>query len=167
MEKDEIIEKLTSYNQRIIRLLQNRIEDINLYFDINQIFNTGKEIKNDAEFKRKYRKFYVMNSAGLTDSYFDYYFELLNSRRKNLNLSDILNNTYWIPRRNGSPSLQFSFATKLLHTIENTLPIYDKNISVIFDLSQPLDRLDLRAYVGTPTWGRFSFEHIISKNMIR
>mgnify|MGYP001592693961 CR=1 FL=1 len=50
---------------------------------------------------------------------------------KQANLGIILSELYEIPTLKGKNTIQFSFATKLLHTIDNNKPIYDQNLAGI------------------------------------
>ncbi len=105
------------------------------YFYITKNFKQGKI---DDEFKRKYKYFYVMDRAGLTrPDHFNEYFKLL--KKKETSLAVILKKLYKIPRQTGDNALFLSFASKLMHTINNKLPIYDRNISAILDLPKTKD----------------------------
>ena len=42
-----------------------------------------------------------------------------------------------IPNRKGQASLQFSFATKLAATVDNAVPIYDKEVAGVFGFRAP------------------------------
>ncbi len=50
---------------------------------------------------------------------------------KEIDLEKILNNLYKLPTLRNRNTIQFSFATKLLHTIDNSNPIFDAEISAI------------------------------------
>ena len=73
-----------------------------------------------------------MYIAGLTLEFFEEYFKILSS--KEMDLKKILNKLYEILRRNKTKAVHFSFASKLLHTIDNSLPIYDLLVGKAFDL---------------------------------
>ena len=90
--------------------------------------NYKKDIIDD-DFKAKYRKYWAMNSAGLTGEHFDTYFKMLKDGK--CNFVTILTKLYKIRTRKNLNTLQLSFATKLIHTINNDEPIYDKNIALV------------------------------------
>ncbi len=49
-------------------------------------------------------------------------------------MNTILEGLYHIPTRRKVKSLQFSFATKLLHTLDTNPPIYDSIVAELLDL---------------------------------
>lgn len=108
--------------KRIFQKLEKRKKDIKKYFYIKEEYEKGN-IKDKLGFQCVYRQFYGMNTAGLTDDFFKEYFKLLDSRETDP--KKILSRLFEIPRRNKTKSAQFCFTTKLLHTKNNNLPIYD------------------------------------------
>lgn len=67
-----------------------------------------------------------MDNAGLSKDIKCYFFYLLEKREANLEY--ILSELYEIPTLKGKNTMQFSFATKLLHTIDNDKPIFDSRV---------------------------------------
>lgn len=68
-----------------------------------------------------------------------------------LNYQAILRNNTLIPIneviqqiRNNSNRVQFSFASKALHTIDNSYPIFDKYVGFFFNVAWPLTQEDIR-----------------------
>ncbi len=120
--------------EEIYSILLKRSKDVDKYFSIQKMFNEGLL---DIEFEKKFRQFYRMNTAGLTQDHFKVYFKHL--KNKESDLVKILTDLYNIKTLRGSHSLQFSFTTKLLHTIDNNLPIFDKFISSYFSIANPND----------------------------
>jgi len=112
-------------------LLNLKQEHINTYCWIKKEFDKDKNIEKDIEFQRKFKVFYIMNSAGLSDKQKEKFFKLLSNKKSNIKY--ILSELYKIPRRDGRYSIQFSFATKLIHTVDNTKPIYDRNVAKIIN----------------------------------
>lgn len=94
-------------------------------------FKTGN-IVNNKEFKKIYKKFYVLNRGGLGPKLIDRYFELLEKRETNLR--KILRELSKIPRRKGDYAVELSFASKLVHTVDNNQPIFDKNVTKVFGI---------------------------------
>ena len=132
---DRIIQILKKNKSKIFDELNERSNDVELYFYIKKTFESNKQIDDNNEFKNKYRKFYVMNSAGLSQEHFNKYFELLNRREHNLKI--ILKALHKIKTLKNQNTFQFSFATKLLHTVNNKLPIYDKQVRKSVGLKTP------------------------------
>jgi hypothetical protein len=83
-------------------------------------------------FQFVFRSFYRIDNAGLTTDWKVRYFEFLRQRERNL--KTILEVLYHIPTRKKVKSLQFSFATKLLHTLDTSQPIYDSKVAELLSL---------------------------------
>ncbi len=107
-------------------------EDIVIYLFLKNEYEKG-DVENNKLFQFVFRSFYRLDSAGLGNKLKEHYFNLL--AKKEINLEKILSELYEIPIRRGFKTIQFSFATKLLHTIDNYLPIYDSKISKILKLA--------------------------------
>jgi hypothetical protein len=136
----DVIAQLDASRDSIIESFKKRNDSIDLYFYITDTFRHNKSISANKEFREKYKSFYVMRAAGLTDEHFDKYFELLD--KKESILKTILEALYVIKTRKNLHSLQFSFATKLLHTLDNNQPIFDQYIRKTLGLRQPYNYLD-------------------------
>lgn len=131
--------------QLVVELDKNKIkvfdkigqESIDVYLFIEQQFKEPTVSRPVFEFV--YRSFYRLDSAGLTDEwknvYFDYLFAPslrgLKREKAKIELEKILENFHRIPTIKGHQSIQFSFATKLLHTLNPSLPIYDSLIKQV------------------------------------
>lgn len=139
---DKLASDLSLSRDSIINKLKKRENDIALYFYISSVFAQNKPVSDNLEFKEKYKSFYVMRTAGLSQQHFDKYFELLDRRIDNL--ETILNELYEIKTLKKQNSLQFSFATKLLHTLDNNLPIYDNQVKKTLGLPDTYSPLDSR-----------------------
>lgn len=131
MNIPRIINDLKSNKPKIIKELSDKEwRHFKLYYNI------GERYKNNdfgKEFQRDFCNFYILNGAGgLNDIQKKEFFKILQSG--NRDFKDILQKLYKIPGYKNSKRLFLSFATKLLHTIDNSLPIYDKNIGNILSL---------------------------------
>lgn len=128
MELEKIINNLERCQPEIIMVLSaNDWQHFRKYFLIRQKF-----ISNDIEngFKRVFCNFYIMNGPmGLDKLQQKKFFEILLNKENNL--ENILRKLYKTGKRH---RLFLSFGTKLLHTINTKLPIYDKNISFMLGL---------------------------------
>ena len=93
----------------------------------------------EPEYQRNYRKYWGMNAARLSDAYYGEYFRELQAELVDAaTLADLAQRLYQVPAHaNGRQSLQFSFATKLLHTVDNTTPIYDSLVASFYFFQQP------------------------------
>ena len=83
-------------------------------------------------FQFVFRSYYRVDNAGLTTDWKVRYFEFLSRRESGLRT--ILEGLYHIPTARKVKSLQFSFATKLLHTLDSGQPIYDSKVAELLDL---------------------------------
>lgn len=64
--------------------------------------------------------------------FLSHFFELL--AEKKTNLETILSELYKIPTLKGKNTIQFNFATKLLHTIDKNKPIFDSGVAKLTNL---------------------------------
>jgi len=97
-------------------------------------------------FKRRYKSFWQLNAALLSDEFCDEYFsELQNCLEKgSIDLRDITKKFYDIPsNRKGANKLQFSFCTKLCYLVNPCLPIYDAMVRDFFFFKEPNRKLFL------------------------
>lgn len=105
--------------------------------------NVGQASTSD--YQRKYRNYWGMNSAQLGPAFYLAYFDALNgASRVSPTLSDVVRALYDAStRRDGRRTLQFSFATKLLHMTNPQLPIYDSLVAAFY-FFQPSPSLEQR-----------------------
>jgi hypothetical protein len=109
---DKLASDLSLSRISTINKLEKRKNDVARYFYITSVFAQNEPISGNEEFKKAYKSFYVMSTAGLSQQHFEKYFELLDRRINNL--ETILNELYEIKTLKQQNSLQFSFSTKLL-----------------------------------------------------
>jgi len=84
------------------------------------------KVKNDEEFRRKFKLFYRLSPAHLGIQFEDKYFELLESGEEDL--GRILRELYEKETLRKAKTVQFSFATKLIHTLNPNRPIFDSKV---------------------------------------
>jgi len=121
----EIANNLNQHKSQIIKVLTaNNWRHFRDYFFIKENF-----LKNnlDDESQRRFCSYYVMNVHMNTPEK-KVFFDLL--QKKEMGLKNILKKLHTERRK-----LFLSFGTKLLHTINEKLPIYDRNIAYILKLS--------------------------------
>lgn len=126
-------------NQTIINAILNNldVESIDVYAFLKKEYCEGN-IGENLLFQFVYRSFYRLDNAGLTPEFKTKYFELMN--KQNDDLKDILNKLLPFKNRKGQQSVQFSFATKLMNTLNQDLPIYDSQVASILKLKKPYDK---------------------------
>ena len=124
----------TNINSIIEQISQ---EDIDIYISIqDQFLIKDGNIENDSIFRYLFKKFYLSSSARfLTEKSYDLYFSILSNLKitKLDNITDIIK--YLLeklkPMRN---KLEYSYTSKILHTINPRFPIYDSYIRKALNL---------------------------------
>jgi hypothetical protein len=92
----------------------------------------------EADYQRRYKNYWRLNGAGLSQLFCQEYFQYLREANNNvLRLGILVNQLYEGPIRPNKHSLQFSFCTKLCHMLDQHLPIYDSNIRSFYNFRRP------------------------------
>jgi len=94
----------------------------------------------EAEYQRKYKNFWRLNGAGLSQPYCHAYFQHLQTGLDNNppHLILLAKKLYQIPiNTKNIKALEFSFCTKLCHMLNHELPIYDSKIILFYDFNEP------------------------------
>lgn len=129
MEIDQIIKKISKQQDEILSNLN--FESIDVYLFLKNEYMKGN-ILNNFVFQFVFRSYYRLDNAGLSDQIKKHYFKLLSD--KQINLKSILLELYEIPTLKGKSTIQFSFTTKLLHTIDSGYPIFDSEVGKVFNM---------------------------------
>jgi hypothetical protein len=101
-------------------------------------------------YQQRYRAFWRMNVARLSPDFHTAYFSALSAaRRQAPTLAVLCHQLYDASARgNGTRSLQFSFLTKLLHTTNPRLPIYDSKVAAFYFFEGPPTEMPLDERIG-------------------
>lgn len=93
----------------------------------------------DRVFQFVFRSFYRLDSGGLTPEFKALFFALLGQgkRKGRVVLVDIVRQLWAVPTLKGLAALQFSFATKLVATVDPHCPIYDTAVASVFGFRPP------------------------------
>ena len=100
----------------------------------------NRNVSNDEEYQRKYSYYWALNGAGLGKEFRDAYFCKLEELKQNSKTDDktVEAVARWLweapVNRSGRRSLQFSFASKLVHMINPDLPLYDSRVEDFYFL---------------------------------
>lgn len=120
---------------KIIKLIPQR--GVNNYLTIGEHFLKGNVSKN-KEFQDVFKSFYGLNIAHLTKQFNDNYFTKFDKYRGEIITEETINlfleEWYNIPNSSERNTVQFSFLSKLLHTIDNDKIVYDKWVRILFEL---------------------------------
>lgn len=91
-------------------------------------------------YQNRYRTFWRLNAARLSQDYCNIYFQQLQEGLNNNppQIGVLANDLYQIPtHNNGRQSLQFSFCSKLCHMLNRQIPIYDAMIRDFYFFTEP------------------------------
>lgn len=113
LRQDEILSNITT-------------ESIEVYLFLKDEY-AKSNIGNNTVFQFVFRSYYRLDGAGLGDDLKKRFFELL--ERKENNLVKILRELSAIPTLQGRNAVHFSFSTKLLHTLNDSNPIFDSRVA--------------------------------------
>lgn len=132
---EEILRHINKNSEPIIDKLDD--ESIVVYEFIKNEFG-GRNVIENYLFQFVFRSFYRLDSAGLTKEWKTRYFELMEKYRKvPPDLKELVTELSILPTIKGYNSIQFSFATKLLNTLNEDKPIYDSFIALVFGFNAP------------------------------
>lgn len=130
---------LINQNIDLILATVDHYLDIDTYLNLMRRFTHG-DVRHDALFHLDYRRYWRLNAAILSESFCLAYFDLMENLRghQNINIEALARQLYEIPtHENGRQSLQFSFSSKLVHTLDPHKPIYDSVIADFFFFNPP------------------------------
>ena len=125
--------------QRILEINPGEVQE---YKNLQQEFSKGNILEN-LEFQKRFRQFYRLNNARLSQPFVQIYFKLMQdftSRPREIKITEILEKLLA-----AGGKFQFSFATKLAHTVNVRLPIYDSFVGIVLD--------GIIGYSRTKSWG--------------
>lgn len=129
--QSQIIKEIDEKQDAILSNLN--FESIVVYSFLKDEYTKGNILSNFV-FQFVFRSYYRLDNAGLSDEIKSRFFELLSE--KQIDLKTILSELHKIPTLKGKKTIQFSFATKLLHTIDNNKPIFDSEIAKLIKSKQ-------------------------------
>jgi len=106
--------------------------------------NVGQATTPD--YQKRYRRFWAMNVAQLSPAFYTTYFGTLSAAASHVPTLTSVTQTLHdaSARQNGQKSLQFSFATKLLHMTNQHSPIYDSQVAAFYFFQEPSTDLQPR-----------------------
>ena len=116
------------------------VESIELYTTIKNEFENS-DVSVNTKFQQAYRKFHGMDHVGFNEDFTGKYFKLIEKYRNNIVLDSekVFIDLDRIKNFEDNDALLFSFATKLMCTIDDSIPIYDKEVCNAFSFTEPID----------------------------
>ena len=146
-------------------------ESLEAYIFLKSQFESSNVSKNYF-FQFVYRSFYRLDNAGLTREFKDDFFKILEEFR-NVSVIDyelILKRLDKFPNIKGQNSFQWSFVTKMAHTIDNNRAIYDNEVENVFNLpsiySRPTFEKKLILSIANLNIIQNNYEVILEKNLL-
>lgn len=115
-------------------ILKGLDESIAVYNFLQTRFQQKEDVTKDLLFQFVFRSFYRLDNAGLGDPFKTRYFELMQEFRdpSSFDFASVLCPLYHIKTLRDKKSFQFSFATKMLSTIDPKRPVYDQEVAKMF-----------------------------------
>lgn len=131
----KVLDRLLEFRDEAISALDR--EAVPVYLFITKRFAAAKNVSADPVFQFVFRSYYRLDNAGLGDAFKVAYFELLRQHRSGArpDLRHLCEALAQHETKRRKQSLQFSFATKLLATVDPTQPIYDSYVAAVFDFN--------------------------------
>jgi hypothetical protein len=136
--RESILNSISKYRKVIYDRISE--EDIDVYVFLMERFQSSKRhISNDHLFQFIYRSYYRLDNAGLTNEFKTEYFKIMEGLSDciEIDLRAICNRLKQFKNIRKQVSLQFSFCTKLIATINPEYPIYDSFVAEVFNFSLP------------------------------
>ena len=132
MDTNSLISSLVRSQTEIMQKLRfgGHFEDYRFIQEAFRQRNIG------TEFQKRFCRFYVLDGAGgMAVAQKEEFFALLSAGENDL--LTILRTLYEVPGYGNRHRLFLSFASKLLHTLDTSLPIYDTNVASVLGLKKP------------------------------
>lgn len=97
------------------------------------------DVSQDPIFQFVFRSFYRLDLGGLTRDFKSEYFATLQRLRgaSTVDLAELAARFHAFPTLRGSNALQWSFLSKLAHTIDPSSPIFDAEVATLFAFRRP------------------------------
>ena len=129
---DKLTQKLYKNRNELFEVVEKN-SNLDDYFYLKVEYEKGNV--RDQKFQSKYKNFYNMYVFGFTEEFFEEYFSFLDEGETDLR--KILTELSKIKNKKGKKSVQLAFASKLIHTIDSEMPLYNSTVSDFFKLTIP------------------------------
>ncbi len=127
-KEQEVVEFISNNLNAIIENIAH--ESVEAYQYLKMEFDKT-DVSENYFFQFVFRSFYGLDSAGLKDDFKKKYFKLLQENKGNPSpdFRSIIKQLYEIKNIKEKESLQVSFTSKLIHTLQHNFPIYDSKVA--------------------------------------
>jgi hypothetical protein len=158
----------------ILKELAEKEKDLKTYSWLLEHITEGI-VSEDMEYQKKYRNFWRMRF--LSEHYCRQYFRYLEHNKKRDLIEPVavcraLQHASQQKRDDGLIDIiQFSFATKLTHMVDQKLPIYDNTVKSFFFLQEPKSSLPfedrLRGYDSIYRFLLQEYQRVLERNLLQ
>jgi len=131
----------TIIEQNAQQLISNiDVESIKYYTLLKSEF-VKSDVSENKKFQSAFRVFYGLDNVGFNEEFKRKYFKLLENYRNysDLDVVKVFKDLYLIKNFMDKDSILFSFASKIICTIDDSIPIFDKEVCDIFSFTEPID----------------------------
>ena len=131
----------TIIEQNAQQLISNiDVESIKYYTLLKSEFDKS-DVSENKKFQSAFRVFYGLDNVGFNEEFKRKYFKLLENYRNysDLDVVKVFKDLYLIKNFMDKDSILFSFASKIICTIDDSIPIFDKEVCDIFSFTEPID----------------------------
>jgi len=138
MKTTEITTFIEGNAQQIINNID--AESIELYIKLKSEFEKP-DVSENYIFQTVFRAFYGLDNVGFNEDFKSKYFNLLKNYRNQdtFDVEKVFIDLHIIKNFKDKDSIIFSFASKLMCTVDDSLPIYDKEVCDVFSFTEPVD----------------------------
>ena len=139
----------TTIENNALQIINNiDFKSISYYNFLKSEFEKSNVTENFI-FQSVFRSFYGLDNVGFSEEFKQDYFKLLEKYRtqKSIDIEKVFNELHQIKNFKGKDAVIFSFVSKLICTIDDTTPIYDKEVCRVFSFNQPIHK-DLSMVIG-------------------
>lgn len=134
----------------VVKTINKAMEAANMDFEVAVYVELMKSIQPNSPIspfvRCAYERYYGMAKAFLTDSWKNRYFEIMNKYLEKNEIKESLNLEKLMDEVGpDDKNVQPAFVSKLLHTLKNDEPIYDKYVRCFLEIGEPQgDSIDKR-----------------------
>lgn len=132
------------------------------------------DVSKDGDFQRTYRTYWQLNAARLGSEFCSAYFSYFEKLKEadDIVLDRVVQDLYKVPTHgDGRQSLQFSFASKMVHMLKPQLPVYDSMVEAFFFLpfGSPTEKMEgkLKRLLESYRFLTREYERVLKEGLLR
>jgi len=146
MKTKEIAANIESNALQIINNID--FKSISFYNFLKSEYGKSNVTENYI-FQSVFRSFYGLDNVGFSEEFKRNYFKLIEKYRtqQNIDVENVFIDLHRTQNFKGKDAVIFSFVSKLICTIDDNYPIYDREICKVFSFNQPIHK-DIAAIIN-------------------